>query len=255
MKNPAMPVLKGAGDFFFKFRNALFPVAGLALALFSGPASFPESGAVNGLLATLGAVLALAGQILRLMVIGYDYIKRGGKDGKVYADHLVTGGFYAICRNPMYGGNTLIVAGFAMAFGSWAGYVLAVPFFLFVYASIIIAEESYLAGRFGTEFQAYKRDVPRFIPRWSRLGQALEGSRYDWKKALRKDYGQVFQTLIVLTLIGMARVRLAGGPVSDTKWTLLATVAIASALFFAVSRYLKKTNRLASEVKTLPRSV
>ena len=68
------PLLKGAGDFFFRFRNALFPVALAVIVLASRPASFPGSRPLNDLLASVGAVLALAGQSFRLMMIGYDYI-------------------------------------------------------------------------------------------------------------------------------------------------------------------------------------
>jgi len=172
--------LKGAGDFFFRFRNGLFPVAGAVLVLVSRPATFPASRPLNDLLASVGAVSALAGQSFRLMVIGYDYIKRGGKDGKVYADHLVTGGFYSACRNPMYVGNVLIVTGFALAYGSLASYLFVIPFFLFVYVAITVAEETYLSARFGAEYDEYCRRVPRILPRFGALGEALKGSRYDW---------------------------------------------------------------------------
>ncbi len=249
MKSALRGFLKVSGDVIFRFRNALFPVVGAIMALTSRPASFPESASANAALALAGVAVALSGQAVRLMTIGYDYIKRGGKDGKVYADNLVTGGFYATCRNPMYIGNTLIVIGFAMAYGSRAGYFVVVPFFLYAYAAIIIAEETYLAGKFGGQYEAYKRDVPRIFPKPDRLGAALEGSRYDWKKALRKDYGQVFQTLFILVLIGMARIRLAGGSFSGRKAAFLTAAAAISILFFIVSRILKKTNRLASEIK------
>jgi protein-S-isoprenylcysteine O-methyltransferase Ste14 len=249
MKSAVRAFLKVSGDVIFRFRNALFPVVGVLMALTSRPASFPGSARKGLALAFAGVAVALAGQAIRLMTIGYDYIKRGGLGGKVYADNLVTGGFYAVCRNPMYVGNTLIVIGFAMAYGSKAAYFVAVPFFLYAYAAIIIAEETYLAGKFGAQYEAYKRDVPRVFPKADRLARALEGSRYDWKKALRKDYGQVFQTLFILVLIGMGRIRLGGGDFSGKKAAFLTAAAAVSILFFVVSRILKKTNRLASEAK------
>jgi protein-S-isoprenylcysteine O-methyltransferase Ste14 len=249
MKAVVRPLLKVSGDVIFRFRNALFPVVGVIMVFTSRPASFPESVLANSAVAFAGVAVALSGQAIRLMTIGYDYIKRGGLGGKVYADNLVTGGFYASCRNPMYVGNTLIVLGFSMAYGSRAAYFFAVPFFLYAYAAIIIAEETYLAGKFGVQYEAYKRDVPRIFPKADRLVQALQGSRYDWKKALRKDYGQVFQTLFILVLIGIARIRLGGGTFSGKKAAFLTVAATVSILFFVVSRVLKKTNRLVSETK------
>jgi hypothetical protein len=88
-----------SGNFFFKVRNGLFPLVYLALLLFARPSVLFGSPVANTLVLGLGAVLAVAGEFLRCLTIGYEYIKRGGRDGKVYADSLVKGGVYAHTRN------------------------------------------------------------------------------------------------------------------------------------------------------------
>jgi protein-S-isoprenylcysteine O-methyltransferase Ste14 len=78
---------------------------------------------------------------------------------------LVVQGPYRHVRNPMITGVLCILLGEAAAFGSlwllgWAGlffFMNAVYFPLF--------EEPGLERRFGEEYRAYKRNVPRWLPR------------------------------------------------------------------------------------------
>src|SRR5258706_3580319 len=142
------PAAIACGDFFFRFRNGLFPVfAVLLLGLTRPNPVFATIGAHTGWLCA-GATLAILGEAVRLFTIGYRYIDRGGRDGKVYASKLVTGGVYRQTRNPMYVGNMLIVIGIAMLSGSLFAFLITVPAFLFIYWTITAAEERYLRGSF-----------------------------------------------------------------------------------------------------------
>ena len=62
----------------------------------------------------LGLAIAAAGESLRILMIGYRHIVRGGRQGAVDALDLVGDGFFAHCRNPLYLGNLLIVLGIAI---------------------------------------------------------------------------------------------------------------------------------------------
>ena len=85
------------------------------------------------------------------------------------ATALVTTGVFALSRNPIYLGNTELVAGAALAFGN-----LWFLIFAFIAAAVveIIAirrEEAHLARLFGAEWNAYAARTPRWIgPRWRR---------------------------------------------------------------------------------------
>ena len=73
------------GNFLFRHRNALFPLSCVFLLL-PGPRLHEDP-----LVATaIGAVFALLGQTVRALTISLDYIVRGGRQGKVYADDLVS---------------------------------------------------------------------------------------------------------------------------------------------------------------------
>jgi protein-S-isoprenylcysteine O-methyltransferase Ste14 len=121
-------VILEAGHFFFRHRNALFPCA-VVLAFVPGPLVFADP--LDA--AALGVLLALAGQALRAATIGLDYIVRGGQNGRVHADELVTGGLFAHCRNPLYVANLIIITGVALASDSAVALVLAPGLFAFAY--------------------------------------------------------------------------------------------------------------------------
>ena len=106
------------GNFFFKYRNALFPAMFVLVVLTLRPGIMFGNPSLDRLLAACGAVVALAGQLVRLATIGFEYIERGGRDRRVYASRLVQGGVYGLTRNPMYVGNGLIAIGLTMAAGS-----------------------------------------------------------------------------------------------------------------------------------------
>ena len=90
-----------------------------------------------------------------MVTIGFRYIKRGGKDGRIFAQGLVTEGVFAHCRNPMYLGNLLVVLGLLGTAGNPVGLCAGGAFFLLAYGAIVAAEETYLLGRFGDEYRAY----------------------------------------------------------------------------------------------------
>jgi protein-S-isoprenylcysteine O-methyltransferase Ste14 len=78
---------------------------------------------------------------------------------------LVIRGPYRFVRNPMIGGVFLVLLGEAALFGSpalliWLAAVLAVNM---VYIPLV--EEPGLRTRFGAEYEAYCRAVPRWLPR------------------------------------------------------------------------------------------
>jgi hypothetical protein len=96
---------------------------------------------------------------------------------------LTVTGPYAYTRNPLYLGSALIAAGFAVALGSsTAGLVLMLGFAL-IYTPVIVSEEQFLRATF-PEFEAYYREVPRFLPR-------LTPAKLNKDKAIRSGQSPV----------------------------------------------------------------
>ena len=112
--------------------------------------------------------MALKGQVLRAAVIGYVYILRGGRDRQVYAEDLVTSGFFAHARNPLYLGNILILVGLFLIHGNPWVIGLGAVFFLTGTRPSWRPRSRTWPARFGAAYQAYVRDVPRWLLRLQR---------------------------------------------------------------------------------------
>ncbi|SRR5665213_1756394 len=146
--------------FVFGNRGALLALPAIVLAALGKPSAFS--------IAT-GLPLAFAGEAVRMWAVGYSGVTTRGDT--VTAPALVTAGPYAYVRNPLYVGNFLTAAGFALAFTgknsapvrlALVGGALAAMFG--VYAIIVPHEEAYLRETFGEAFEEYVARVPRVVP-------------------------------------------------------------------------------------------
>ena len=235
--------LAAAGDFLFRFRNALVPFA-FTLVLVPGPRIAPDP-----LLPLLGgALLAAVGQGLRALTIGLKYIVRGGRQRRVYADDLVTDGIYSLTRNPMYAGNVLIVSGVAAASNSLLCLAIGVPAAAVFYSAIVAAEERYLRAKFGPGYDEYAAAVPRWGIRMAGLAEALASSEFHWRRLLVKEYGTT--TAWVLTLCAAAWVsflRTTGDAPDGGLRTALVACCAAILVFWALARWLKKSRSIVAD--------
>jgi protein-S-isoprenylcysteine O-methyltransferase Ste14 len=236
------------GQFFFKYRDLLFPLVFLPLALGTEPREFLGDPRADLVLQVLGVAAVAAGLGLRALVIGLAYIRRGGKNKKISAEELVQSGIFAHSRNPLYVGNLSIVAGLVLIHsGPWM-YLVALPFFLFVYIAIVAAEERFLGEQFGAEYEAYCRRVPRFLPRLSGMAATLRGMSFNWTRVIRKDYGTIFSSICaVLLLFGWERITLEGFAAARPYVEALAIVWIPFFLAYMTARVLKKRGALGND--------
>ena len=233
------------GNFLFHYRNGLFPLV-YALLIFRSTPLLTD----YRLAALLGLLVAGAGQFLRAITIGLEYIIRGGRDRQVYAARLVQGGIFAHCRNPLYLGNYLILLGLGLASNSMLFLAVAVPFFAFAYWAIIAAEEDYLRKKFGSEFDDYCARVNRLVPDFSGIGQTVAGMRFNWRRLITAEYGSAYIWMAGITLVTLNNLWRSG----QYDWGLASVralwgVFLAVTLAYALARLLKKTGRLKSTVK------
>lgn len=79
------------------------------------------------------------------------------------ASALVTSGPFRFSRNPIYLGNTLLVAGLGLVFDNLWLVALAFLAAYLVQKLAIEREEAHLAARFGKEWEAYAARVRRWL--------------------------------------------------------------------------------------------
>jgi protein-S-isoprenylcysteine O-methyltransferase Ste14 len=231
------------GNFLFRFRNGLFPLS-LLMMLLPGRDLFADP-----LVAVaLGFCVALLGQLVRGITIGFEYIIRGGRNKRVYAENLVTEGFYRLCRNPMYVGNLLIVAGLAVASNSLTCLLVVGALYVFVYIAIVAAEEAFLRNKFAAAYDRYAADVPRWLPRIGALGEALQGGRFHWKRVLVKEFHTPFGWITILMLMSFWHLSTQDmlAERHDIARALLVGY-IALAIVYLTIRYLKLSRRIVAD--------
>jgi len=234
------------GNFLFKYRNLLFPLLFVLLALGTEP--FLGNRQTEKWIYAAGFMIALGGQIIRALTIGLAYIVRGGKNKKVYANTLVTNGIFAHCRNPLYLGNILIVSGLGVVADSSVFYFIGIPFFLLAYMAIIKAEESYLYGKFGEEYREYCGKVNSLIPDLSGIGTTMKSMTFNWRRLLVKEYGTTYAwiTVMILLIVKNQYLHYWNEVSRSVIWTASASV-IGATIFYATVRFLKKTERLVGD--------
>src|SRR5262249_7481125 len=93
-------------------------------------------------------------------------VQRLGTPAPVAApQNLVVAGFYRSVRNPMYVAVVGVTVGPALLFGDgrlfWYGALVWLAFHLF----IVLYEEPTLQRQFGMEYEAFRANVPRWVPR------------------------------------------------------------------------------------------
>lgn len=184
------------GDFCFRRRGLLFPIAIVLLVLPS-----PRLSSQPAVMGVIGLSIALIGQVIRSATIGLVYIIRGGKDHRVYAEDLVTQGVYAHCRNPMYFGNAFLLAGLAFASNSWVFVLVGVPLVVLMHVGMVAAEEHFLRTKFGAQFDDYCARVPRLVPRLGGLLTTFRSMRFDWQRVLVNEYAKPFDWLAAIAVV------------------------------------------------------
>lgn len=233
------------GNFFFKYRNWIFILFYGALFIPSWPLFSPKQLGSSYCIwpIGIGLIITCLGQLIRGLTIGLAYIVRGGKEGKPYAEGLVTEGIFNHCRNPLYVGNILMLLGVGILANSLFYVGIMIPVFLFIYQAIVLAEENFLRGKFGPGFDEYCKKVNRWWPRLSGLGSTLKSMHFNWKRWILKEHTTQFIWLCGIVLILLLNYPQFSGGDKDRRNLLLGISLGILVLIYALVRYLKKSGK------------
>lgn len=136
-------------------------VAGIVLGLF---VPLPWLGGVLAdILFAVGGIAVLAAAALWFNAIRA--MRRAGTtlNPTGTPEHLLTAGAFAVSRNPIYLGNTLLLIGIALVSGNvWMLVTAFVAAFLTGWL-VVGREEKVLAQRFGKKYRDYAKRVRRWI--------------------------------------------------------------------------------------------
>lgn len=234
------------GNFFFKYRNWIFILFYAALFLPS-PELFSQEKLGKDYYywpIIVGLLVTVSGQLVRGATIGLAYIIRGGKEGKPYAEGLVTEGIFKHCRNPLYVGNILMLLGVGILSNSLIYVVIIMPVFLFIYQAIVLAEENFLRGKFGPDFDKYCRTVNRWWPDLRGIGTTFSEMHFKWKRWILKEYNTQYIWLSGIALILLLKFPEITNNDTALRNRLLIIILPLLLMGYLLVRYLKKSGKM-----------
>jgi protein-S-isoprenylcysteine O-methyltransferase Ste14 len=87
---------------------------------------------------------------------------------------VIRSGIYGRLRHPRYVGSFLAIVGACLIAGTRTAWIVAAAWGALMLVAILF-EEREMRQRFGAEFAAYCREVPRFLPLGARAGSRTQG--------------------------------------------------------------------------------
>lgn len=115
---------------------------------------------IIGAVLVLGGIPALVDSFVRFALQGL-----GTPAPVAPTERLVVTGFYHFVRNPMYVAITAVILGQALLFADWRLLPYGACFWLATHLFVVAYEEPTLARSFGAEYERYRANVPRWLPR------------------------------------------------------------------------------------------
>ena len=108
------------------------------------------------------------GVVIRAKTIGHVPPGTSGRntsEGQV-AESLNTRGMYSLVRHPLYLGNYFMWMALVLATGRLDFALVVTLLYMMYYLRIAMAEEAFLAGRFGSTYSDWTATVPAFVPKF-----------------------------------------------------------------------------------------
>jgi len=120
------------------------------------------------LLRGIGVLLAVAGAVPLIESFRRFAVEGLGTPAPIAPpQRLIVTGFYRYVRNPMYVGVVAVIAGEALILGDARLLTYAAIVWLGFHIFVLAYEEPTLRGSYGAEYDAFRANVPRWIPRFT----------------------------------------------------------------------------------------
>ncbi|HAF31281.1 MAG TPA: lipid A phosphate methyltransferase [Bacteroidales bacterium] len=229
------------GNWFFKYRSylpvILYPLATIALiAEFKQDIKLPEL-----TWSILCLAISLLGLFVRILVIGFTPKGTSGRNTeKQVAETVNTKGIYSVVRHPLYLGNFLMWLGIILYVNNMWFAIATVLLFWLYYERIMFAEEQFLKGKFGDQYQKWSMTAPPFFPKLN--GWQKADLEFSFKNVLKREYNGLFAVGISFAYLNVLKNYLATKTFMITDFWLY--TLIITFLIFIVLRTLKKSTRV-----------
>jgi len=202
---------------------------------------------ISDLWTVVTLVFSLAGLAVRCATIGSVPARTSGRNTRgQQAEVLNTTGMYSVVRHPLYLGNCLMILGVALATKTlWFPVVAGLAFWLYI-ERVILAEEAFLAERFGKRFLQWAAHTPAFLPR--PRGWRAPALSFSLRTVLQREHHGFLAVAAAFTAFeAFVDLFVEGDALADwldKDWPWPALLAAAVVLYATVQTLRKRTHLL-----------
>ncbi len=191
-------------------------------------------------------LLSIFGLFIRWVTVGHVPAGTSGRNANEQrADSLNTTGMYSIVRNPLYLGNFIAILGVLLSIKVWWLVLIGTLSFFIYIERIILAEEKFLAEKYGDRYKTWREKTPVIFPNF-RLWQK-PALPFSLKTVLRKEYtglmavGTAFFVTEAITDLFFEGEDFMEWLRDDMVWPIMFVLIIVTGLTL---RYLKKNTTI-----------
>jgi len=148
-----------------QLHSRLFAVAAVFLLLTTAPALPADSG-LRLMMLWVGYVLVIVGAFGRVYCSAFI----GGRKNK----KVIRSGPFSVVRNPLYVFSFIATIGIGLQSGMLALTLALALVFAIYYPFVVAKEEAFLRHKFDESYEAYLREVPRWLPNFKLWQEPIE---------------------------------------------------------------------------------
>lgn len=235
------------GNQLFKYRGFLpviFAIGAFCIQFFDATERLSY-----GLVEEIAFFLVVLGHLIRALTVGHRSMQTSGRNrSHQVAEVLNTSGMYSVVRHPLYLANILIWVGWTTLL--CIPWLIVVATFVFVvyYLFIMYAEEQFLRGKFGQDYERWHRRTPRLIP--NPFLYASSSNDFSWRIVFKNEYPGWTASMTIALCIQTLLVNKIY-PISQYYQSYLEAWLVLGggiALFGLTFRYLKHRTKLFHEM-------
>ncbi len=183
-----------------------------------------------------GLLVSIAGEIIRIIAVGYAHSGTSGRESFLRAEHLNTTGIYSIVRNPLYIGNFFIFSGLIVVFSNILALMIFSHFLIAQYYFIILAEENFLKKEYGSDYENYCSRVRRILP--ALKDYKKNKNSFKLKKVIFKENDSLFNLLVIYMLILLYKGKIFSGRISSPLHYIIPGIVLV--ILYIIVKILKK---------------
>jgi protein-S-isoprenylcysteine O-methyltransferase Ste14 len=186
-------------------------------------------------------VVAIGGECIRIMAVGYAADKTSGRNTQQQvADEINQTGIYSMVRHPLYIGNFFMWLGIALFTRNWWLVLVFILIYYIYYERIIMAEENFLEGKFGEAYSQFAEKVPCIIPRFKRY--IPNKNHFRLGKVLRQENSSLYGMMVVFIFLEIYQDFISQHQIKMERHWLY--IGIIGTLVYLLLRVIKKRSRI-----------